>query len=75
MHVCIYVMYVCFYVCKCMYMYVLVCVYMYVCIYYIIIDPLQFGVRIVPVYPPACRKRRLKGGVHGSVVVTFTATR
>src|SRR6218665_3073322 len=32
-----------------------------------------FGVRIVPLYPPACRKRRLKGGVHGSLVVTFAA--
>ena len=24
--------------------------------------PCGFGVRIVPLYPPACRKRRLKGG-------------
>src|SRR6218665_1290556 len=37
--------------------------------------PCGFGVRIVPLYPPACRKRRLKGGVRGSLVVTFTAAR
>ena len=35
----------------------------------------EFGVRIVPLYPPACRKRRLKGGVHCSLVVTFAAIR
>src|SRR6218665_3574966 len=34
-----------------------------------------FGIRIVPLYPPACRKRLLKVGVHGSLVVTFAATR
>src|SRR6218665_2744713 len=38
-------------------------------------SPCGFGVRIVPLYPPACRKRRLKGGVHGSLVVTFMAAR
>src|SRR6218665_3965725 len=34
-----------------------------------------FGVRIVSLYPPACRKRRLKGGVRGSLVLSFAAAR
>src|SRR6218665_2113627 len=38
-------------------------------------SPCGFGVRIVPLYPPAYRKRRLKGGVRGSPVVTFAAAR
>src|SRR6218665_613355 len=38
--------------------------------------PCGFGVRIVPLYPPACRKRRLKGGwVLCSLVVTVAAIR
>src|SRR6218665_1659629 len=35
--------------------------------------PCGFGVRTVPLYLPACRKRRLKGGVRSSLVVTFAA--
>src|SRR6218665_3201424 len=30
--------------------------------------PCRFGVRIVLLSPPACRKRRLKGGVRGSLM-------
>src|SRR6218665_1781074 len=40
-----------------------------------ILYPCRFGVRIVLLYPPACRKRRVKGGVRGSLVVTFAAAR
>src|SRR6218665_2532029 len=37
-------------------------------------QPCGFGVRSVPLYPPACRKRRLKGGwVHCSLAVTVAA--
>ena len=32
-------------------------------------------VRIVALCPPACRKRRVKGGVSGSLVVTFAGAR
>src|SRR6218665_1191846 len=39
------------------------------------ITPCWFGIRIVPLYPPACRKRRLKGGVRSSLVVTLAAAR
>src|SRR6218665_2896577 len=39
------------------------------------VEPCGFGVRIVLLYPPACHKRRLKGGVSGILVVTFTAAR
>src|SRR6218665_645201 len=36
--------------------------------------PCRFGVRIVLLYPPACRKRQLKGGaLWCSLVVTFAA--
>src|SRR6218665_1060409 len=38
-------------------------------------SPCRFGVRIVLLQPPACRKRRLKGGVRGSLVATSTAAR
>src|SRR6218665_1609973 len=38
-------------------------------------NPYEFGVRIVPLYPPVCRKRQLKGGVRRSLVVTFAAIR
>ena len=36
---------------------------------------MRVRVRIVSLHPPACRKRRLKGGVRGSLLVTFTAAR
>src|SRR6218665_1991753 len=39
------------------------------------VNPCGFGVRIVPLYPPACHKRRLKGGVRGRLVLTFAAAR
>src|SRR6218665_2924724 len=39
------------------------------------VTPCWFGVRIVPLYPPACRKRRLKGGVRSNLVVTLAAAR
>src|SRR6218665_3561682 len=38
-------------------------------------SPCKFGVRLVPLYPPACRKRRLKGRVRGSIVATSAAAR
>src|SRR6218665_3843698 len=38
-------------------------------------NPCRFGARIVLLHPPACRKRRLKGGVHGSLVATSVAAR
>src|SRR6218665_205289 len=37
--------------------------------------PCRFGVRIVLLKPPACRKRRLKGDVRGSLVATSAAAR
>src|SRR6218665_995413 len=37
--------------------------------------PCRFGVRIVLLSPPACRKRRLKGDVRGSLVATSAAAR
>src|SRR6218665_3417048 len=40
-----------------------------------LLEPCGFWVRIVPLYPPACHKRRLKDGVRGSLVVTFAAAR
>src|SRR6218665_689709 len=40
-----------------------------------IIYPCRFGVRIVLLQPPACSKRRLKGGVRGSLMATSAATR
>src|SRR6218665_4039599 len=39
------------------------------------IHPRRFGVRIVLLYLFACRQRRLKGGVRGSLVVTFASAR
>src|SRR6218665_2580705 len=39
------------------------------------VTPCWFGVRIDPLYPPACRKRRLKGGVRSNLVVTLAAAR
>src|SRR6218665_1365340 len=36
---------------------------------------ISFGVRIVLLLPPACRKRRLKGGVRCSLVATSAAAR
>ena len=38
-------------------------------------NPCRFGVRIVLLQPPACRKRRLKGWVRGSLVATSAAAR
>ena len=35
----------------------------------------RFGVRIVMLYPTACRKRRLKGGVRGNLVPTSATNR
>src|SRR6218665_3490545 len=49
------------------------CIYIYVCV--CVFYPCGFGVRIVLLYSPACRKRRLKGGVRGSLMVKFAAAR
>src|SRR6218665_2024526 len=40
---------------------------------YLNINPCGFGVRIVPLFPPACHKRQLKEWVRGSPVVTLAA--
>src|SRR6218665_1113591 len=37
--------------------------------------PCRFGIRMALLYPPACRKRRLKKGVRGNLVVTSAAAR
>src|SRR6218665_2938914 len=39
------------------------------------VTPSCFGVKIAPLYPPACRERRLKGGVRSSLVIRFASTR
>src|SRR6218665_2352042 len=43
--------------------------------FYYFYSPCGFGVRIVLLYSPACRKRRLKGGGRGSLMVKFAAAR
>src|SRR6218665_2683550 len=50
------------------YLYKVKCIRVFMCV-------CGFGVRIVPLYPPACRKRRLTGGMRGSLVVTFAAAK
>src|SRR6218665_2939474 len=60
----------CLHVCIYRPMHIAICLYIHKCIY-----NCGFGVRIFPLYPCACRKRRLKGGVCGSLVLTFAAAR
>src|SRR6218665_48649 len=67
--------YIYIYIYNPMYNIIILYSYIYISIGYIYNFPCRFGVRIFLLYHSACRKRRLKGGVHGSLVVKFAAAR